>query len=182
LISQESYTIPDSQPLSEKGNDEADLVVDGVCLARGGDVREGSDDERSDGTVTPKRALVLSPPGILSGNLISDSRPLRGHQSNQDMTPGAHVSESFPQEDFPATKSRLRRRSDLDGECSLVIESFGCSDCICSLTGTEKTADGAFFSEPIFGTTTKQGLSSSSVSLRACDRGVVPVAPFAGSE
>lgn len=135
FLTQESYTIPDSQPSSEKGKDVT-APFDEMVLGPSQDVID--DIERS-GTVTPKakQILALPPPAGLSSNSIGDSSALlalREYQSN--ITSDGHVSNSFIDKDPPATKLSFKRRSELHGKSLLIIDFWSLIIYVSSPTNT----------------------------------------------
>ena len=80
----------------------------------------GSDNESSEGTVTPKAKQIsaFTPLAVLRSDSISDSSALLALQEYQsNITSEGYVSEnSFPDEDPPGTTFDLKRQSDFDGK------------------------------------------------------------------
>lgn len=86
---QESYTIPDSQPSSEKGADDLyDSIIVQEQKYDGEEAWRAADDGSSLRTATPRAARDA--PHVLSsdqpGGVVGVSNPMQGHQSPQCST------------------------------------------------------------------------------------------------
>ena len=96
------------------------MPFDEIVLSPGQNVINGSDNESSQGTVTPKAKQILAfpPVAVLRSDSISDSSALLALQEyHSNITSEGYVSEnSFPDEDPPGTKFDLKRQSDFDGK------------------------------------------------------------------
>ncbi len=129
---QESYTIPDSQPSSEK---EADVVYGFMSQEQKFDVVEANrvadaDGESSHGTVTPRARedSFVVPPSDHWGDVVEVSNALhaiQGCQSGQDNTLSQKCAEEHLRSVPSWSRPSLRRQySDIEDGGYSVISSF----------------------------------------------------------
>ena len=114
---QESYTIPDSQPSSEK---EADVVYGFMFKEQKFDVAEANrvtdaDDESSEGTVTPRARedSFVVPPSDHWDDDVAESNALhaiQGYQSGQDNTVSQKCAEEHSYSAPSWSRPNLRRQ------------------------------------------------------------------------